>query len=283
MNETIVFSNPNCKRTGFLSNSSFYSFILEDKIWPTVEHYCAAKRFEGTLYEDVIRKLPTIYQVRNYSKAKTTIKGERVFGKGKYRNENIHENTKWISSYKKYLDDSIFAKFDQNKTIRKKLIKTRGFSLIDQKCKFTGKILENVRKIFVKNMKPRKKRVIHIKDFPTRYDNSHAIKYKKLIDIEQSIASLHGKKTFTKEMIADLIFNITASRKVGYFLEDFLETMLTTPFTKLYTDLPTYIAFYRKMMDVNKDKFSKERSFIVLWMSHTDKWSFPENIKLDTN
>lgn len=44
---------------GCFSNFSRHGFYLDDKYWPTVEHYFQAQKFAGTIYEDPIRLAST--------------------------------------------------------------------------------------------------------------------------------------------------------------------------------------------------------------------------------
>jgi predicted NAD-dependent protein-ADP-ribosyltransferase YbiA (DUF1768 family) len=65
----ITVSNPSDPRTGYLSNSSHYGFFMNNKWFPTVEHYIQAKKFSGTIYEDEIREAKTVLEARRKARS----------------------------------------------------------------------------------------------------------------------------------------------------------------------------------------------------------------------
>ena len=63
-----------------LSDTAPYGFFHEDRWWSTVEHFMQAKKFEGTRFEDVIRRAPSaaIARLHGMGYVKTRISDERI-------------------------------------------------------------------------------------------------------------------------------------------------------------------------------------------------------------
>ena len=57
-NNTIYFYHSDCK-WGEFANFSRHAIFVDNKIWPTVEHYYQAQKFQGTPFEEEIRTLET--------------------------------------------------------------------------------------------------------------------------------------------------------------------------------------------------------------------------------
>src|SRR5207253_10916810 len=59
---------------GYLSNDSPHAFKDQNGLfWPTVTHYIEAKKFEGTQYEEDIRKSKTVLQARNKTRGRNSV------------------------------------------------------------------------------------------------------------------------------------------------------------------------------------------------------------------
>ena len=50
---------------GFLCNFSLHGFMLDDRYWPTVEHYFQAQKFAGTKHEERVRESRTPKEAKN--------------------------------------------------------------------------------------------------------------------------------------------------------------------------------------------------------------------------
>lgn len=83
---------------GWLSNTSYHSFILQGKRWPTVEHFVHAQKFQGTTMEETIRNAQTISIVKNLIKPQTLLVYDQdtdmayrktVYGKDQVEKERI--------------------------------------------------------------------------------------------------------------------------------------------------------------------------------------------------
>jgi len=145
MEKEIIVTNATNRKYGFMSNSSRYEFELGGKRWPTVEHYVLAKKFEGTRFEDVIRKSPTVYQARILARGKVSISnGERV--DRSYGNEGEYRiKSDWKYNRTKLMKRAIDAKFSQNPRLMERLIKTWGYNILVNGEPETGNLLVEVR------------------------------------------------------------------------------------------------------------------------------------------
>lgn len=150
----LTFENPNDKDTGFLSNRSHYGFVLNDKKWITAEHYIQAMKFAGTSYEDTIREAPTAQKARILARERSLVREadggivkEIVYGKNK--STRIREDWKHVEP--KIIEEALRAKFKQHPRLVKRLIQTGDFALINTKCKYSGKILERLRREYIKD------------------------------------------------------------------------------------------------------------------------------------
>lgn len=55
----LSFYNSNDPNSGFLSNFYHSNFVLEGDLWPTVEHYYQARKFNDAVYAECIRNAAT--------------------------------------------------------------------------------------------------------------------------------------------------------------------------------------------------------------------------------
>ena len=151
----IVIPGPGDPRLGYLHNANIhFPFVLEDKTWKTVEHFMLAKRFEGTMLEEEIRKSKNVCKARILAKPRRVMleKDGRVVKKILYgRLVGCVEREDWESVKNDYLERSIRAKFLQNKRALARLLKTEGIRIIDGEHTETkgvntlGSILEKIR------------------------------------------------------------------------------------------------------------------------------------------
>ena len=136
---TIEFGDHRHRRTGFLSNASRYSFVLDNKEWPSVEHYVYAQSFKGTPFEEQLRCTPSSWYLR------FLIRGKRT---------SCEKNGRLIKTYTKpttsrntlyWYQKAIPNKFFQNQRIMERLLNTGNARLVDVTCPYTGAILEQIR------------------------------------------------------------------------------------------------------------------------------------------
>ena len=134
----IEFGDPRHRRTGYLSNASRYSFVLDDKEWPSVEHYVCAQPFKGTSLEEQLRCSPSPWNLHFLIRGKRSSYKENGRVVKKYSKSSSQKNRLW---YQK----SITNKFFQNQRIMERLLNTGNTILVDVTCPYTGPILEKIR------------------------------------------------------------------------------------------------------------------------------------------
>ena len=201
----IIFSTLNdTSKTRFLSNSSNYPFTLNDKIWPTVDHYVYAKNFEGTELEDIIRETPTVFQAKKLATRykyvidthPITKKTTKVKGYGPQYQYRMRDD--WKESERQILQDGINAKFAKRQFLKKKLLKTSPVTLIDSTNPLTGPILEKLRED------------IQFQDLSfTALDECNKNILTSLIYLSTKISKLEGWNKVHKEMVEDAIYILT--------------------------------------------------------------------------
>lgn len=99
---------------GCFSNFSNHPIHLDGKIWPTTEHYFQAKKFEGTEFEEQIRK------------ATTPSEAARI---GRKRSLPLRPD--WDNVKENVMLDALLAKFCQHSDIEKTLLDTGNAKLVE--------------------------------------------------------------------------------------------------------------------------------------------------------
>lgn len=248
MKKTIYFSDREDPRTGFLSNESKHSFLLEDKYYPTVEHYFLSKKFEGTAWEEYIRQAPTVLLAKYFATPRKissrNTKGDRIFedyyGDGKNR---YATRVGWADeTYQKtILKKAIIAKFEQNVYLQDKLLETRNIRLIDTTNPFTGEVLEEYRSLLhrkkLKIQSDEEKYSGIMKDVNISLLKEGSTFAMNLIEFIYNIAIHFESKTITKEMVEDIILVITPPSSV-YFCMEYIVRFSKVSSGDLYQKLP---------------------------------------------
>lgn len=108
------------EKYGFLSNFSPHSIYLESKIWPTVEHWFQAKKFEGIndKYVEKIRKASSPFQAKQLG---NTLE--------------IPIRPDWEDIKESIMKQGLIAKFTQHPDLKKKLLDTGDSELIEHTSK----------------------------------------------------------------------------------------------------------------------------------------------------
>jgi predicted NAD-dependent protein-ADP-ribosyltransferase YbiA (DUF1768 family) len=166
MDLTYKIPHPTDKKGGYLSAASAsYPFTLDGKLWPSVEHYMLAKRFEGSTLEEAIRTAKTVYIARHLANPRHTLiehdegqgQGQKMLSKGTLKrvirygqDRSVDIRSDWALQDGLALYRSTTAKFEQHPKIKKRLLATEG---IDVVCILYnhdyGKILGQIRYEFL--------------------------------------------------------------------------------------------------------------------------------------
>ncbi len=231
--ELVIFiPSPSDLHLGYLNISNAqYPFVLENKIWKTVEHYMIAKCFEGTFLEEQIRNAKNVFIARILAKPKTILVEEdgRTVRKHVYGNiskdEICYSKRKWGSLKREYLESATKAKFSAPRALSK-LLKTEGMRIIDSRDEDVGFALEKIRDDILNErmiVKPPPKR-----KFAAPYADVKVIPGGEILGNDQifleniinGIASLKQVENIKKdvpittEMIEDAFYNLLVSNGV---------------------------------------------------------------------
>jgi len=247
-------------KTSFLANSSPHSFTGEDGIlWPTVEHYYHAKKFEGTLLADKIRKASTPFQARRLARQNYFIfDDDGIVSKRKIygdQNTSYHLRQDWSTAEPKILEDAIKAKFHQHPRLLKKLKETIGFRIVDPRNPYTGPILEKIRD----EVKPETPGTT--KDVKSaRLSEDERKLVNAIIELGSRIRELEGQKFMYPEILEDAIYNLVVDLRTPY----------STPAIIDFQNAPNLLNLSKtvhKILDT-KDTFQKHQtrgSEVVTW------------------
>lgn len=203
-------------RYGWLSITSYHSFIIDSVVWPSVLHYISAKRFEGTLFEEEIRRCKSIDMLISATKPRYIVEIDEdkvphkieVYGKGK----SYRVRDDWRGVYLSYLEEATRAKFS-NPALRAKLLQTKGMRIIDKQTPQNGVCLEKIR---AELDTPKQ---IEIPIVPEQlYKNlerSERIEREVgvILDMFRYIRRMEGCKVYYSEMMEDVIENIVGPEK----------------------------------------------------------------------
>ncbi|SHE42092.1 hypothetical protein SAMN05444392_101407 [Seinonella peptonophila] len=96
------------------SNFSPYGFRLNDKWWPTNEHFFQAQKFAGTFYAEEIRLAKTPKQAANMG-----------------RDRNLPLRPDWDISRNEVMHLGVYQKFKHNSEIREVLLSTGNQLIVE--------------------------------------------------------------------------------------------------------------------------------------------------------
>ena len=99
---------------GFFSNFAAYPIEIDDKTWPTSEHYFQAMKFAGTPHEDEIRH------------EESPMKAARM---GRDRNRPLR--TDWETVKDDIMRTAVRAKFAQHTSLRDELLLTGDAKIVE--------------------------------------------------------------------------------------------------------------------------------------------------------
>lgn len=157
---------------GYLSNDSGHGFYEPENVWwPSVTHFLEAKKFEGTQYEDIIRRSKTVRQAKRLTRERNVlIMVSSTDGDGEIGNTYDLERRKvygikrngynikagWIDVREGYLRIALRRKFHQHPRLRQKLLDThpRPITSIDRNQ--TAKVLTEIRDALFEKRTPKK-------------------------------------------------------------------------------------------------------------------------------
>ena len=99
---------------GEFSNFSAYPILMHGMLWPTVEHYFQANKFEDPVHIEKIR---------------STISPMEAAKIGRIRHDSFKQN--WDSIKDNVMCEALYAKFTQHDSLKQLLLNTQGKELIE--------------------------------------------------------------------------------------------------------------------------------------------------------
>lgn len=99
---------------GYFSNFSNHPITIKNKVWPTSEHYFQAMKFEGTPYEEELRK---------------TASPGLVAKMGRDRSKPLRKD--WEDIKDDVMMEALVAKFTQHADLKQKLLNTKDAVLVE--------------------------------------------------------------------------------------------------------------------------------------------------------
>lgn len=173
--KTINFYKPK-DPFGCFSNFSKHSFKLKDKTWPTSEHYFQAMKFEGTKFEDAVRRCETPGEAADMG-----------------RDRALPLRSDWESVKDSVMKEALIAKFNANAKIKKELFDTGDAVLVEHTEKdsywgdggdgsgknMLGKLLMEVREFFKNDIYEKEQKAIKAKEKFTELEVEFRINFKE--------------------------------------------------------------------------------------------------------
>lgn len=120
-------------RFGFLSNFYPAEFELDNRVWPSSEHFYQAQKSEDPAYREAIRKAKTPVKAKRmgYQREPET----KYFRQSLFRNRSISLREDWDDIKTEVMRKAVEAKFAQNPDLKKKLLNTGEAILIEDSPK----------------------------------------------------------------------------------------------------------------------------------------------------
>ncbi len=228
MTLTITIPTHRDPKFGYLSSASAHTFILGDSSsgssdpvdeWLSVDHYLLAKQFEGTPLELSILEAPSLIKAQLIARPRNVtdfLSGPIPVKKVMYGSDRLfHIREDWSKVKNTYLLKATKAKFEQNSSIQKRLLDTKGTTIVDSldPNNTLGKILMNIRASYLKdNSKTLTETLegVMYKDYTSSTESS--LPTDQIIDTLIFVTSLikdkEGLDIFYPEMFEDALYNI---------------------------------------------------------------------------
>ena len=224
----IRIPSPTDRSLGFLNISSKYPFSLENKTWPTVEHYILAKQFQGSTLEENIRQAKTVLAARNLARPRSSVvpRDDGIAGVVKRvvygPDGSVTCSKPNEASQKQYLADAIEAKYSQNPKILQRLKQTEGIEIIDSKNPAVGTALMEFRDRLLQSGGKAKNDSV-AENFqlslpnddisgPGEFTNEEKVLVDNIIKILENVRTLENVPQIHTEMLEDVLYNIAGPK-----------------------------------------------------------------------
>lgn len=289
MKKVITIEKHKDPRIGFLSNSSLHPFVVESKKWPTVDHYLYAKMFEGTRYEEMIRRAPTVFKAKRMATLSKNVydyddgkrKTVEVYGGGIYRKRDD-----WKDVEMEVTETALRAKFKQHPRLQKLLINTGDSELVHINNVYTGPILEKIRSE-LQPSKTKPQRVYrNFQDFESENLTVPQTKLVRvIIQLSIKISRLEGWDTLHPEMVEDALLNLFGDQKLYHrFMSEYQNHIKEVKWSDIYLRYPNYEKVVNKVhhLILKKDPRQEKQLSVSLLISYVVWWYSRSSVKTQT-
>lgn len=260
-------------KNGYLNMAStLYKFTIDDKVWLSVEHYRLAKRFEGSLLEEQIRKAKTVSLAKTLAKPRSIIKDDDgiITKEMRYGKDNTFIREDWRDQDPFFIENAVLAKFTQNQKAKNRLIATEGIHFTDKTCPYHSTVLEKTRSYLIKESKMI--RIIIEMPHPTEDIKDKYIKSEEMAllkNFTRLIKALKKMESFPKDspieegMILDVLYNlITTSENIPTLKkskaqEKILKASDTWLVALSWSDITTQMPNFENLIQAISNYFSK--------------------------
>jgi len=110
----VIFFYSEKERFGFLSNFYPSPIIMGKKVWPTVEHYFQAQKFDNSKHQEKIRKACSPTMAAHLG-----------------RSRKIQVRRKWNDIRVNVMHLALYEKFNQHEDLRRELVSTGTKTLVE--------------------------------------------------------------------------------------------------------------------------------------------------------
>lgn len=270
--DTIRYGDPKHHVTGYLSNSyTSRGFSLEGRRWPSVEHYVQAKKFEGTQFEEEIRKATTAFRLKKlttpriryiYTEESGIPKYDMVYGGSLYLSTapSYHVRPDWEKVKRMFMKKAMYTKFVENPDLLDALLLTGGDVLEDKFDNDAGKILMEVRdELRPKKASPKNILEVRMCDYayenPTKKDKIFIRRFIKLCKRVCTAERLPRNKIYYG-MIEDAIFSISDEKLLQEYIEHYQKKR---KWSEIYESMPQFVKLVRYIENNNSYLFDEKK------------------------
>lgn len=283
-------------KNGFLNMcSTLYPFIIDEKLWMSIEHYRLAKRFEGSTLEDTIRKTQSVSQARLLARPKHltfskdgVVKKETRYGP----NGTAVIRLDWTQKDYIFIEEAVIAKFS-NKRLKARLLSTEGIKFIDEECPGHALALEKARDYFLQEKKfgqtTVKERIM-----PNQNEDIKGSKYLEIYETKkmQSILKLtvHMKKLeciskgqpITTDILYDASYNMILEDPKS-ILKSVFDWLNIITWDIVVEKMPKFESITNQISSILGDSVSSgDRLRFALQLAALIKWNREEPILKDS-
>lgn len=272
--------DPSGRQLGYLSNSSLYPMMIDGKKWMSIEHFLIGMQFKNTDLGSAVLRAKNMMQVKLICRPKRVtemdedgrISRRLIYGARNTPLGSIRataRNTPLDDIKEKYLESAVKAKFDQNTSIRKKLLSTKGTTMVDHADpqNLLGKILVKVRDGYILETTGKdelsyflsKETNLDISDRKTPLGGSNTFSSVKgivdgIVRIALIIKDKEGLDKLYPEMFEDALYSAGLGETYYKGLTSWMASM-TADWSKVMSKMPN---FYEMFKNVESHLISKK-------------------------